>query len=111
MKKFTPTEWEIIVHRLEATDAIVEVLTDDDDTLNPVHLEDSIYLLILNGCKREFFSDNEMLILRECAEGSTFFAGIDEAVAIGEVTQGWRLSHFKAAKSLGAKLGVEVTTI
>lgn len=52
----------------------------------------------------------DRLILEDCAEGCTFFCDMDDAVATGELTRGKALAYRKAAKSLSAKLGVEVAS-
>ncbi len=107
--KFTRTEWEIILHRLEVDDAIIEVLTDADfPVFGPIALEDAIYMLKMNGASRSIFSDAELLVLRECCEGSTWFAGTEDAVATGEITRGQALAYHKAANSLETKLNVSI---
>ena len=102
--KFTRTEWEIIVHRLEVGDAIIEALTDHAPGELPAcdysaeAIELKIGMLNYNGCTRLCFDELDLIILRECCEGSTFFAGMDDAVATGEITTGYKLNMYRAAK-------------
>ena len=114
MAKFTPNEWEIIVHRLQMPDAIIESLTDhapgeDPATYyGPIAIEDAIYMLDLNGFTRKTFSEIELIVLRECCEGSTYFAGIDDAVALGEMTQGQATAYQRAANRLQMRFNVVI---
>ena len=107
--KFTRTEWEIIRHRLDVDDAIIEVLLDAQfPVFGKLAIEDAIYMLQLNGCQRENFSDAERLVLSECCLGSTFFCGIEDAVAREELTRGNVLAYQRAAKRLEEKLNVTI---
>ena len=115
--KFTRTEWEIIVHRLEVGDAIVEALTDHHPDDAPAcgatieAIEDAIDTLKYNGSQRHYFDTLETIILRECCEGSTWFAGQDDAVAMGQMTRGRALAYNTAANSLESKLNVIIPRV
>jgi len=88
--RFTKKEWEIIKHRLEVPDAIADALGYDHDP--PVE-----HLLRI-GPNKEFTPTEEQLeILQECCEGSTFFADFDDY-------KHWE----KTVRSLEEKLGVEI---
>ena len=109
MDKFTRTEWEIILHRLEVDDAIQEVFADAQfPVFGPVAIEDAIHMLKLNGYTRTTFSDCELMVIRECCEGSTWFAGIDDAVAMGEMTQGQATAYQRAANRLQMRFNVAI---
>ena len=99
---FTKAEWEIIEHRLHVSDCIAECIEEDHETVYQTCRNLMISKRVTNGLERE--------IIKDCCEGSTFFANIQDAVLDGEMTKGKMLSYFKSAKSLGEKLEVEVCT-
>lgn len=114
--KFTPSEWEVLLHRLGAPDAIAEALTDDRmDGSAPSHgySYDEIELRAMDlakcgGVLDAFDDDLTRLIILDCAEGSTFMCGANDAVAQGEATRGEILAQLKAINRLEEKLGVEI---
>ena len=108
--KFTPSEWEIIVHRLETVDPIAQALTDypPDDAPAPFtdgEVTAAIHELLEAGANG---LDNDtpltLSILRDCCDSSTYFADIEDAVFRGELSRGKMLSAFKAADRLDDKL-------
>ena len=107
---FTRTEWEIILHRLEVGDAIIEVLMDDPNTLKgcfaPEQVDSAIERLIHDGNTSGGALD--LIILRECCEGSTFFANIDEGVDLGQLSKSKYYRLHKAADVLETKLNAIV---
>lgn len=111
MKKFTPLEWEIILHRLEVPDAIVEVLTDDDlkySALRETIIYTAINNLYVSGGFIHDPSAIHMDVLREACSGSTFFCGIDCAVASGEISKDKRKRLHTAADVLESMLNVTI---
>ena len=110
--KFTRTEWEIILHRLEVEDAIVEALTDcESPIINASTIADAVYMLFLNGCTRTIFSDAELIVLRECCNGSTWFAGLNTEAEHGELTPGRMAAYTRAANRLETKLRVVIPRV
>jgi hypothetical protein len=116
--KLTNNEWEIIEHRLSLSDAIAEALTDDLDACRTQEAEAKI---IYNEVERQVEElrasieatktiDIDSLrhyqreALKDCMEGSTFFADIDDAVFEGEMTKGKVMALRKAGHSLQRKL-------
>ncbi len=116
--KLTNNEWEIIEHRLSLSDAIAEALTDDLDACRTQEAEAKI---IYNEVERQVEElrasieatktiDIDSLrhyqreALKDCMEGSTFFADIDDAVFEGEMTKGKVKALRKAGHSLQRKL-------
>jgi hypothetical protein len=116
--KLTNNEWEIIDHRLSLSDAIAEALTDDLDACRTQEVEAEI---IYKEVERQVedlrasieatkIIDTDSLrhyqreALKDCMEGSTFFADIDDAVFEGEFTKGKALALRKAGYSLERKL-------
>lgn len=107
MSIFTRTEWEIIEHRLQVPDAIAEVLVDDNpDEYTTDSIIADVELLEFGGHTRTEFNEQELTILRECCEGSTFFAGMDDAVARDELSKGYRLAYHHAANRLEKRFNV-----
>lgn len=105
---FTTTQWEIIKHRLEVPHAIVDVMTDDNPELDADKLKYDIELLEVFGHEWNEFSEQQHAIIRECCAGSTFFAGIDDAVACDELTPGMRDKYIRAANWLERVLDVKI---
>lgn len=112
MLRFSKPAREILEHRLACEEEMFTAFADGDDDFAVTRSEFSA------ACEQarllvEFGGDATGLVLdvlRECAEGCTFFGSADDAVAFGEMTKGRALSYRKAAKEIAAKLGVEVTT-
>lgn len=50
----------------------------------------------------------EDAILKDCCEGSTYFADMEDAVATKEITRGWAMSRHRAANNLEEKLNVVI---
>ena len=106
--KFTKTEWEIIEHRLGVPDCIAEVL--EGEGFNYQEVEDRVYELQSKGCDAvDMDSRVDRAILEDCCDGCTFFNDIQDAAELGEISRGTMMARFKAARSLGVKLGTEVT--
>lgn len=122
---FTPTEWEILQHRLDVPDAIVEALTDTPsgclemcadpqvgfDLIPAVVVEEHVDALGATDPfddGRYYVSTGPInrVILEDCVEGSTFFAGLQAALADKAISTGYYASRVKAARSIETKLGV-----
>jgi len=108
--KFTKTESEIVLHRLAVPDAIADAI--EDRTNQPrdiIEWEAGILSQIIKGdlpgqLEWEELSVTEQNILIDAAEGSTFFADMDDAVACRALSQGKALAYHRAADSLEKKL-------
>jgi hypothetical protein len=100
----TASHQEILLHRLDSG-AIADCLADTEElqisredaenaTLEVTKMVKSgrIYLDQLGYAQKE--------VLIDCLEGSTFFAGWEDAVATRETTRGRMLNLFKAAVEL-----------
>lgn len=111
--KFTPSEARILVHRLEVSDAIADVMADEG--IATAEQVEEVCASLLRG-----YSDGDPLeadmddplvraIIIDCCDGSTYFADMEDEVGYS-ITRGQFLSARKAAKTLSEKVGTEVTT-
>jgi len=106
--KFNKLEWEILLHRLEMPDAIADCLTSETpDSFDEVLSEIEAISLINHEIETGTF---EHTIIKECAEGSTYFCNILDSVAVGEITKAEHKARLRAMKSLEKKLNVEIPT-
>lgn len=103
---FTKTQWELILHRLEISDAVAEVLSDSDIGEYETIKERAEFLIEHKPNEIEELQPLDLFILRECCEGSTFFADIGDAVERGEMTKGKMMSYYRAAYKLEEILNV-----
>lgn len=104
---FTPTEWEILAHRLAVSDAIADALTDDGAQWSWMEIAtrvDDLLGIDKDNIDLDDLSELDRAILHDCCTGSTFFADVVEAIASGQITQGWANARLKAAYSLDKKL-------
>lgn len=118
--EFTPTEWEIIEHRLEADDAIYEAVFMDSDSqkLQAVTREqcyEACYGMIREGNAPEKPSRIEFECLKDAIEGGVFMAIADECKARpGEeayadgITHGKYIAYCRAANRIEEKTGWQV---
>lgn len=110
---FTPTEWEILKHRLDVPDAIADTLTDDarfpEYSWGEIRERAESIAEHPNEIELDQLSALGLAILQDCCDGSTFFADIDDAIERGEVSRGWATARYRAAVSLGIKLSTVVT--
>lgn len=104
---FTKPEWDIIEHRLQVPDAIA-------DSLSEIYNYNIVFNRACKIQESKIFDLKNSLdyeIIRECCEGSTFFADIEESKIEGSLTKGQIMSYYKAAYKLEEKLGLKVCTI
>jgi hypothetical protein len=118
MTHFTPTEWEILAHRLETPDAIADTLTDAAPGERPAVMAswddvcrraETLATRGREAVDLDNLSGLDRTILRECCEGSTYLQGLSDAHDAGEVSTGFLLNRYKAALSLANKLDTVVT--
>ena len=109
--KFTPTEWEIIDHRLGAADSSAECLSDEPDDA-PADFDTLLEVcrdLEKIGGDIPDPTELQLEVIYDCCCGCTFFADIWDEVALGNLSRGKVLAWFRAATSLEKKLGTDVT--
>lgn len=109
----TPREWDIIYHRLSVPDALADCLSDDSnwdwqecfDTVCDMTIklkiaakENGRVEIVLDG-----LNDIQKASLRDCVDGSTYFASSEDALATGEINRGQLLAWTKCAHSIEAK--------
>lgn len=105
---FTPLEWEIIEHRLEIPDCIVECIASEDPEDQKYHPDD-VYLVAECLLKKDWLSayahsaEITAAVLEDAINGSTFFGSIDLAVAEGDITQQKMNAYVRAANSIMKK--------
>lgn len=97
----------ILLHRLEVPDAIADALEQDEssdefrEAMSGAHaVVAGIAPIPGSGLVRE--------ILNDAADGSTWFADMDDAVATKQITRGEALASHKAANEIEKTLGVEI---
>jgi hypothetical protein len=109
----TPGEWKLIEHRLELTDCLAETMRDtydwDEKDCEAKARE------LLRACEKQFAANNRIEldlgamdevtveILKDCMDGTTYFADVEDAVALRNITRGTALAMERAAQSLEAK--------
>ena len=113
---FTPAEWEIIVHRLSASDVIAECLADVVDE-NGVLVEWYDFETTEKRCLDisrngqtaiNWSSQHDRDIVEDAITGSMYCCDLLDAVAFGEITRGKYLAIMKAAKSIESKTGLSL---
>jgi len=107
LMQFTKTEWEILEHRLDCPECLGEALEFsmewDKETIQYVS-----WMMRERGRKNIPVDKERKEILVDCCEGSTFFAGMEEAVMDGTINKGKELAYIRAANSLEEKLNCNV---
>lgn len=108
--RFTPTEREILLHRLGVSDAIADALSEDYPDNDEVMYVAEQLRLVLSGYYGNRIIDTdeasrlELKILVDCCNGSTFFADADDAVDAGQINRGKLLAQQRAAGTLEARM-------
>ncbi len=109
--KLNKLETEILIHRLEVPDCLMDVWNDSNTEQMLLNEAIDITDDLIQQCKKGSIgklNEKQRFFLNDAAEGSTFFASIDEEIDLGQMSKILALSYIKAAKSLGRKLGVIV---
>lgn len=104
MRKLTKPQVEILRHRLDSG-VVADVLIESDICTELADAEEAVAAVrdyVENGelPEADALRALEIEVLADCLDGCTFFAGIEDAVATGELTRGASLSFFKAAGQL-----------
>jgi hypothetical protein len=114
MRKLTKNEWEIIEHRLGAWDLILDCfLSTESMTWTAEEIEAAAEGLLSRGPKGidlDNLGDLELDILQDCCDGCSYFADIEDAAVLGEISKSKMYRMFKAAETLGEKLKCPVCT-
>jgi uncharacterized protein YutD len=115
--KFTKLETELLLHRLEFVDGIVEALTDcfEDEPPASRFSAEVIEARVLELEKDVSLADIALSeldndILDDCCAGCTFFGNIEEAVDFGEISHQKATAYHNAAHTLSIKIGTDVRT-
>lgn len=104
MSKLSKRARVILMHRLDASDAVAEALDLPENHPAFAEAREALESGSLDGLK----SAEAVEILKDCAEGSTYFAGAEDAVALGEISKGSLMADHKAANEIERALGVVV---
>lgn len=102
--RLTPTEIEILQHRLEVPETIADALEEEHDRETVERCAESLRYYLKN-CREIVLGQDAVAdaILADCCNGSTFFGSSEDAVALGEITRGKLLNWQRAAASLEKK--------
>lgn len=100
--KLTPTEREILMHRLESG-CIADVLFESD--VAPLDEAENAVHRVTNFVKEsalplEDFTRLELEVVEDCLDGSTYFADYDDAMARNQTTRSKVRKWNKAADDL-----------
>jgi len=110
--ELTPVEFEIIHHRLTLWDALADCLADTFEwDWQKVYDAVSDFEAMLRSAAKsgavkidvESLSEIEREALRDCVDGSTWFASAEDAVASGEISRGKLLAHQRLAIAIEKK--------
>lgn len=107
MPLFTPTEQEIIKHRLGVPDAIAEVLVASDieqDNDLIVRLASELYDKLDAVNSWDDLNSVEQEIIIDTVDGSTFIAGLEADFNADEITQQKLSSNVKVITNLAEKI-------
>ena len=103
--KFTPTEMEIIQHRLVDSDCIIQcILETEGDKFSEDELCDAIDRIEKSLNSVDATDKAVMEVLFDCLDGSTFFANMDDGVALEMLTQAKANAYQRAANSIEKKM-------
>lgn len=107
---FSPTEAEVIIHRLSIIDSaeeIEEIFCDHED-FDPARGAEFAQRVLSSLSASEYTVTLDVPegidILAECLEGSTFFGDIDLGIQQRELTRQKASAYRKAAYSAGEKI-------
>jgi len=103
----TPNEFEILQHRLEMPDTLAQVMFDTY-VWDVVEVEEAARKLyervkLQRGIDYQNLTVVERELLHDCLDGSTFFAGMPDEVALGRMTRQKQAALHRAADSLEEK--------
>ena len=103
--KFTPQESLMITHRLLEPECIAEALEIGYEEVRAIVGEMTNDYREGNSLTVTIETELATAILKDAIEGSTFFNGLEDEVALGEISKGKALSFGKSAKTIEAKTG------
>lgn len=109
----TLSEWQIIEHRLSLPDALAEVLSETfdwkfeecEEKARTLYRTLSFQFIAAGRITVDLAAMDEIdrELLKDTLNGSTYFCGFDDAIALKETTRGTFLSAERAAQSLESK--------
>ena len=103
--KLTNLEWAIIEHRLSPWGCLTECLEEKFEPNITYETAQTLFykLKVERVINFEELRPLQIEILKDCLDGSTYFAGDLDAVATKELSRGKFLAQRRAAKSLEKK--------
>lgn len=107
--KFTRTEAEILLHRIDLPDAVADVFQGRFPRGNILSAIRMLKRFLTEGedvLDAKDLPELQRELMIECAEGSTFLCGVEDAVATGEISRGKALAWERAAQSIEKKLSL-----
>ena len=110
--KLTPSQREIVEHRLGNSDTISDALSEMFPDTDLVEITAAAMSEELKSGSLNLDSDLKLEVFIDCLDGSTFFANSEDAVVSKEISRGQLLAWQKAAKELeqiSVDLGNEVS--
>jgi len=110
--KLTPSQREIVEHRLGNPDTISDALSEMFPDTDLVEITAAAMSEELKSGSLNLDSDLKLEVFIDCLDGSTFFANSEDAVVSKEISRGQLLAWQKAAKELeqiSVDLGNEVS--
>lgn len=105
----TKNEANILLHRLTVPDAIADCLLDTEGLTTATHSEIMNCAFDLQrqiNHTQSLTIDTELqrIIIADAVDGSTYFANIEDEIALGNITHQWATALLRACDSLEAKL-------
>lgn len=111
---FTPTERELLMHRLDVGDCLADALTDkaEGDPAAPWTWEEvdaragwlGEFVRRTGGVTVDALTDLDRAILKDAVEGNTALCDLEVATDLGDVTKGRAATLRKAARTIVEKL-------
>lgn len=103
--KLNKYHYEILEHRLSCYDGIVDALTDNEDyNVTQTQVGEAIQSVARMVEGRELPLENltriESLIVVDCLDGCTYFAGSEDAVVLQEISRSQLRAMHRAADEL-----------
>ncbi len=106
--RFSALEWEIIEHRLCMSDCLHDALVDDGQyTVAQIDAA----CAAINPQDTDLSNPVVRAVLVDCCDSSTFFSGLQDAVATGEVSPRRAAALRRARAGLMRKLGVSIPLV
>lgn len=95
---FSDSEFEILKHRLDVPDCIIESITSDDDYTDD-EVSTAISIVEFSRCVDDH-CEIQVAVLIDCIEGSTYFSDCEEWIKSGLTTR----QEIKAKKAIARRI-------